>query len=105
MKLTINVTHEEVRELICKHFGVPSSTEIVYDEPESVSVGQPTNDGWISNISRDVCYHPVTLDANTYIEVKYRDGGSDVGNAKDWETSWKETDKARKDIVAYRKVK
>lgn len=107
MKLTINVTHEAVRELICKHFGVPSSTEIVYDEPESVSVGHQTkeDDVWISNIGRDACYHPDSLAANTYIQVKYRTdsyGSYDTGDASEWTWEWKETDNHLIDIVAYR---
>jgi hypothetical protein len=57
-------------------------------------------DGWISNENNNNDFPPIS--GNTIIDVMYRDGTVDTGEASYWEAIWCSTDFHPKDIVKYR---
>ena len=57
-------------------------------------------DGWISNENNNNDFPPIS--GNTIIDVMYRDGTVETGEASYWEASWCSTDFHPKDIVKYR---
>ena len=68
------------------------------------AVTSTSDDGWISNKNRRLDCHPINLEFDTLIEVKYRCGATNKGTADSWEASWKSTDNDPYDIIAYRIV-
>lgn len=59
-------------------------------------------DGWISNVGHDSYQYPEHLDENTKVELKFRNGETEIGIAGDCDAGWIETDGAQWDIIAYR---
>lgn len=95
-------TLEQLYAIVRKLENVPDDVSIEV----SIVDGPMTKDGeWISNIGRNEIYLPDSLSRNAYIEVKYRNGSFDVGEASDWRSPWRETDKHARNIVAYRVIK
>lgn len=86
-------------EEILAEVGFPTDTELVTEQD------QDGDDGWISNIGRDKHDHPESLDPNTEIEVKFRDGGKATGCAFEWTISWDEKFGSVYSIIAYRILK
>lgn len=83
------------QEILAK-FGLPVDTELTIEND---------TDEWISNIGYYRHYPPETLNDDTKIEVKYRNGEMDTGCASYYWDCWRETDGDKWDIVAYRILK
>jgi hypothetical protein len=98
MKVTINLTRQEAIEALLQFYKHTGASEIVISD-------DTPDEGWISNVGRNRVGHPETLNYDTKVEVKFRNGTVEVGNAKYWNYQWKETDDCPRDIVAYRILK
>jgi hypothetical protein len=96
MKITLTLTKQEAIEALLQFYeGTGASDAIILCEKVE------TRDDWVSNVGRDSYGHPESLDPNTEIEVKFRNGTIEVGKAEYWWLKWKETEGTRYDIVAY----
>ena len=84
---------------ILQKLGLPTDAELVI---ELGQVQDSDSGEWISNVGRDNYAYPDSLSSDTEIEVKYRNGNTDTGRARNWFASWKEVDGTGLDIVAYR---
>lgn len=62
-----------------------------------------TESNWISNENNPNDYPPIAKSVN--IEIKYRCGKVEIGQAGEYEASWRSTDKHPLDIVEYRILK
>jgi hypothetical protein len=69
--------------------------------------GQPTNDGWISNIGNDTERWPdgYGIRSSSKIEIERRNGETEMTSAGDWCSSWREDDNDPWDIVKFRILK
>ena len=93
--MKIALTQEELNKIVSQQYGCDVEEVIIVT----------STDGWISNIGRNKNGYPDTLNPDTKIEVKHRDGKITSGFAPIWNSSWRETDNDPRDIIAYRILK
>lgn len=98
MPVFMTISRSEANDAIRKHYGLPSSVEVRIVEDEA------PNDQWI-NVPIDWKHHFPTNAATqfSYIEVMYRDGGTDYGHPTDWSYAWAQDD-YRSDIIKFRQA-
>lgn len=94
--LDVLLTHEQVADFIVANF-------VTLTELCNLGTIEDPSMKWIPNSNNFNDYAPVP--GETEIEVEYRNGFKETGNASEWSASWCSIDGAHNDIVAYRILK
>jgi hypothetical protein len=95
MKIKIEATLDEIVQMLKEHLNISSDIELkIVGESDWIHV--PTD--W-----KEI-FPPLFEAPDTRIEVKYRNGVTEIGYIGDWSVSWKQ-DGTGYDIAAYRIIK
>ena len=83
------------------------SVRLIGEKVNTDSKPQPDSVVWFSNIGNDTERWPegCGVNRNTKIEIKRRNGTTEIDYACEWTVSWTETDKDEYDIVRFRILK